>query len=59
MCLSERWLTEDCDAGQFDVLVEADVAEAVDEVDEFSQVVEERLVCLLRSLLHELSSISI
>lgn len=49
-CL-DRWRsTEDGDSGEFDVFVESDISEAVDEVDEFAEVVEEGFVSLLKFL---------
>jgi hypothetical protein len=48
--LSGGWGTQNCNAGQLDVLVQPYVAEAVDQVDQFAQVVEERLVRLLNFL---------
>lgn len=44
--LNISWLTEDGDSGEFDVFVQSDISEAIDEVDQLSEVVEERLVCL-------------
>ena len=51
--LPEDWVpainvddTQDGDSGEFDVLMESNIPEAVDEVDEFPEVVEERLVSL-------------
>lgn len=39
--------TQNGDAGQFDVLVETNISEAVDQIDKFSKVVKQRLVGLL------------
>jgi hypothetical protein len=52
VCLHGGRSTQNGDAWQFDVLVETDVPEAVDEVDELTQVVEKRLVRLRLCLLH-------
>ena len=49
-CLAAKRGTEDGYPGEFDVLVQANIAKAVDEVDEFAQVVEQRFVGLLKFL---------
>lgn len=49
-CLHEWRVTEDGDAGKFDVLMQSDIPKAVDEIDQLPEVVEERLIRLLNFL---------